>query len=215
MQTDSHQAVDVITLSSAVMEHLHDISAAALRAYIYLCSLPSNEPITASIPMIAGAIGKSNRTTVKALQDLSHCSLILRDFGNGSQANQYRVTFGDSPAAISPAPPLDDGRSPSAKTSGPEAPDAAIFRESNQTPQGAANPPSATRLAPPATVAEMVGRLYRPVSTSELARLKSRFPNEEILRAKLTVLRDSGRSVDKDMDIDFLASVLDLDLSNR
>jgi len=95
MNTDPHQAGDVIILSSAVLQQLQGLSPAALRAYIYLCSLPSNEPITASIPVIAGAIGKAKRTTVEALQDLSNCSLISRDSGNGSQANQYRVTFGD------------------------------------------------------------------------------------------------------------------------
>ena len=214
MQKDPHHAGDVIILSSAVLQHFHGLSPTALQAYIYLCSLPSNEPIKASIPAIAGAIGKTNRTTVEALQDLNNCNLISRDSGNGSQANQYRVTFGDSSAAVSPVPPQEDGmRSPSARTSGPDAPDAATCREAEQTVKGAANPPSAIPLAPPATVAELVALLFRPVSASELARLKSLFPNEEILLAKLTALRDSGSSVAPDMGIDFLAHALNLDLS--
>ena len=74
MQKDPHHAGDVIILSSAVLQHFHGLSPTALQAYIYLCSLPSNEPIKASIPAIAGAIGKTNRTTVEALQDLNNCN---------------------------------------------------------------------------------------------------------------------------------------------
>ena len=214
MQTDPHQAGDVITLSSAVLQHFHGLSPTALRAYIYLCSLPSNEPITASIPAIAGAIGKRKRSTVEALQDLIDCGLISRDSGNGSQANQYRVMFGDSSGAVSSVPPQADGmKSPSARTPGPDAPDAATSREAEQMPKGASNPPSAIRPAPPATVEGLVTILFRPVSASELARLKSLFPNEEILLAKLIALRDARRSVEADMGIDFLAGVLKFDLS--
>ena len=210
MQKDPHHAGDVIILSSAVLQHFHGLSPTALRAYIYLCSLPSNEPIKASIPAIAGAIGKTNRTTVEALQDLNNCNLISRDSGNGSQANQYRVTFGDSSAAVSPVPPQEDGmRSPSARTSGPDAPDAATCREAEQTVKGAANPPSAIPLAPPATVAELVARCYRPISPTELARLKSFFPNEEILKAKLQALLDSDSGAETYMNLEFLVGLLD------
>jgi hypothetical protein len=219
MQTDLSQAGEVITLSSAVLQHFRGLSPTALRAYIYFCSLPSSQPITVSIPVIAEAVGKAERTTVGALEELCKCGLIVRDSGNGAQANQYRVSFGDSsPAMASVRQPDAGGISTSDKTSGPEAPDAetsreATSREAEQTPQGAANPPSAIPLAPPATVAELVGDLYRDVSASELARLKSLFPNEEILLAKLTALRDSGSTVAGDMGIDFLAGALHFDLS--
>ena len=225
MQTDLSQAGEVITLSSAVLQHFRDLLPTALRAYIYLCSLPSNEPITASIPVIAGAIGKAKRTTVDALEELCKCGLILRDSGNGAHSNQYRVPFGDSsPAIASVRQPDAGGISASDRTSGPDAPDAATSqeatsqeatsRESDQTPKGAASPPSAIPFAPPTTVAELVAVLCRrPVSASEFARLRSLFPNEEILLAKLTALRDSGSSVEADMSIDFLAGALDLDLS--
>jgi predicted transcriptional regulator len=214
MQTDLSQAGEVITLSSAVLQHFRGLSPTALRAYIYFCSLPSSQPITVSIPVIAEAVGKAERTTVGALEELCKCGLIVRDSGNGAQANQYRVSFGDSsPAMASVRHPDAGGISTSDKTSGPEAPDAETSREAEQTPQGAANPPSAIPLAPPATVAELVGDLYRDVSASELARLKSLFPNEEILLAKLTALRDSGSTVAADMGIDFLAGALHVDLS--
>jgi hypothetical protein len=230
MQTDLSQAGEVITLSSAVLQHFRDLLPTALRAYIYLCSLPSNQPISASIPVIAEAVGKTERTTVDALEELCKCGLILRDSGNGAHSNQYRVPFGDSsPAIASVRQPDAGGISASDRTSGPDAPDAATSqeatsqeatsqeatsRESDQTPKGAASPPSAIPFAPPTTVAELVAVLCRrPVSASEFARLRSLFPNEEILLAKLTALRDSGSSVEADMSIDFLAGALDLDLS--
>jgi hypothetical protein len=214
MQTDLSQAGEVITLSSAVLQHFRDLLPTALRAYIYLCSLPSKQPISASIPVIAEAVGKTERTTVDALEELCKCGLILRDSGNGAQANQYRVPFAHSSAAIASVRQPDAGAiSASDGTSGPKAPDAATSWEPEQTPKGAANPPFATRLAPPATVAELVAVLFRPVSASELARLKSLFPNEEILLAKLIALRDARRSVEADMGIDFLAGVLKFDLS--
>jgi hypothetical protein len=215
MQTDPHQEHDVIILSSAVLQHF-TLSPTALRAYIYLCSLPSNEPITASIPAIAGAIGKSKRTTVQALQALTNCGLISRDYGNGSQANQYHVTFGGSSGAVSSVPPQADGmKSPSPRTSGQDAAVAATPREAEQMSKVASNPPSAIRPAQPATVAELVTLLYRQVSPSELDRLKSLFPNEETLMARLIAHREGQGGAEGDMDIDFLAGVLKFDLTKK
>lgn len=59
------------------------------------------------------------------------------------------------------------------------------------------------------TLEELIASCYRPLKTGELGQLKSHFPNEEILKEKLTALRDSGGGAEGDMDIEFLASVLE------
>ena len=223
VRASSCQGRDGIILSPAILEHLPELKPAALRAYVYLCSRNSEGTITASVPAISGATGQSNRTTVDALQALTGLNLISRVPGIGAKANEYRVTLGSSSSSASPAPAAKVAAriSTPANVSTPSAVSGSLHRE--QKPEGVAIPTSADSAPPPAgepgrseaTLEGLITSCYRPLKTGELARLKSRFPSEELLKAKLTALRELGQSVEKDMDIDFLASVLDLHLSNR
>ena len=59
------------------------------------------------------------------------------------------------------------------------------------------------------TLEELIAACYRPVNADELAWLKSRFRDEANLKERLTALRASGGGADANMDIGFLAAVLE------
>ena len=103
--TDSYEVRDGIILSSAIMEHLQEVSPTALRIYVYFCGCNPDGAITVPISVIGEAVGQSNGTTVKALRELRKLGLISCDSGNGPQANAYRVEFRGSLRATTPERP--------------------------------------------------------------------------------------------------------------
>ena len=93
MQTNSQCAGDQIVLSSAVLNHLKELTAAALKVYLYLCTYDPDRPIRAGIKVIGDAVGLQQRATVAALKALGECELISCNQGRGNQPNEYHVRF--------------------------------------------------------------------------------------------------------------------------
>jgi hypothetical protein len=173
---------------------LEQLSASALRIYIYLCSFDRDQPVAASVPMIGKTVGVKTRATVTALQILQEYKLISCEPGDGNRPNKYRVLFPAS--ASTPAPAL------------PTAPQAAI-------PQLTKDPAPATavRQEKP-TLPELIARCYRPIDSRELAELRAYFPDQSILTEQLNSLANIG-GVAPYMGLDFLARVLSSDLSSK
>jgi len=197
------------------MEHLYQLSETALKAYVYLCSCNHGGPITASIDTICQATGQKRRAIITALKTLDTCKLIHRNTGTGNQPNGYQVLIsGSSPSGNSkqvtseattiPLLVKDSlangitrlGKSPllAVKTVSPSV----------KGPSQSAAPPRRK-----ASLVELIAICYRQIDSRELAELRSRFPDEASLVAKLESLSCRGDGVAPEMSLGFLAACLE------
>lgn len=156
MRTESHHAGDGIVLSSAVMDHLQQLPASALKVYIYLCSCSQARPIAASVTVICAATGLKSRASVAALKVLRDRKLISCKPGMGDQPNEYHILFSPSVPALTPEPsPIQDAvaLAPTAKKHSPPTlppqertalpePIATVYRELETFARGNGNRPN-------------------------------------------------------------------------
>jgi hypothetical protein len=189
MRTDSQCAGEQIVFSSAVLDHVKELSAAALKVYLYLCSYGPNRPIRAGITVIGNAVGVQRRATVAALKALGERELISCNQGRGNQPNEYHVRVSGSPNAPNP--------------------ETSVTMEIATVPSPPTDLPVST--APPQremTLQELIRRCYRPIDAEEFKTIKAWFPDEATLRGKLESLK-SRDGVAPEANIGFLGRVLE------
>ena len=190
MQTNSQCAGEQIVLSSAVLNHLKELTAAALKVYLHLCTYGPDRPIRAGIKVIGDAVGLQQRSTVAALKALGECELISCNQGRGNQPNEYHVRFSGSPGAPNPE-----------TTATVEI--ATVPRPPTDLPASTVPPQREIPLQ------ELISRCYRPINAQEFKELKAWFPDEAILRGKLESLKSRGDGVAPEMDLGFLVRLLE------
>jgi len=93
MCNDPHHAPDRIALSAAVLDDLENLTPAALKVYLYLCSRNQGQPFAASVPAICGATGLRPRSVIDGLKRLRDRQLVTRGAHKGSEPNVYGVPF--------------------------------------------------------------------------------------------------------------------------
>ena len=93
MSEHLHHEESNITLPSAVLTHLNQITAGALRVYVFLSSRRGPEPLPTAIPVIAKATGLGDRSVISALKVLRTNGLVVRHRGKGRHANSYSLPF--------------------------------------------------------------------------------------------------------------------------
>jgi hypothetical protein len=190
MQTNSQCADDKIVLSSAVLEHVKELSVAALKVYLYLGSYGPDRPIRAGINVIGNAVSLQRRSTIDALKALVKRELISCNRGRGSQPNEYHLRFSGSPGAPNPE-----------TTATVEI--ATVPRPPTDLPASTVPPQREIPLQ------ELISRCYRPIDAREFRDLKAWFPDEAILRGKLESLKSRGDGVAPEMDLGFLVRLLE------
>jgi hypothetical protein len=216
MHSDSHRAGDRIVVSSAVLEHLKELSAAALKVYVYLCSCNQGGPIVASIATICKATGQQNRAAITALKTLRERNLIVRNPGSGNQPNAYHLPFSatvspprpEQPATLEPMTiPLSFKDCPPTRVTR-QAED--MSHEVTTISRSPKDPRQTTvRAQQMAPLTELIAICYRRIDAQELAQFKSWFPDEAILRRKLESVMHRGDGVAPEMEINFLRTMLE------
>ena len=88
MQTNSQCADDKIVLSSAVLEHVKELSVAALKVYLYLGSYGPDRPIRAGINVIGNAVGLQRRSTIDCPQGFGRVRINLLQSGSWQPAKR-------------------------------------------------------------------------------------------------------------------------------
>jgi hypothetical protein len=188
-----------IMLPASVLDALKDLTAGALKVFIYLCSRSQGQPFAATIPTITDATGIQQRSVIAALKTLEEQKLITRIPGSGNQPNQYGIPFPKrQETAAPPSPELRQAPPPAATTP---------TQVATHT-----NPPPSTKSAPspsptPATIMECVAVCYRRINAQEFGQLKQAYPDAAVLRKKLARLNDNG-GVAPDMNLGFFLRVL-------
>ena len=203
MCKDLHPEQRSIMLPASVLDALKDMTAGALKVFIYLCSCNQGRPFAASIPTITDATGIQPRSVISALNTLVEQQLITRIPGSGNQPNQYGIPLPKrQETAASPSPGLRQAPPPAATT-----PTRATTHISAppSTKSGRAPAPSPTPTQP--TILECVAICYRPINAQEFIQLKQAYPDEVVLRKKLARLKHNG-GVDPDMDLGFFLRAL-------
>src|ERR1039457_7283485 len=93
MCKDLHPEQRSIMLPASVLDALKDLTAGALKVFIYLCSCNQGRPFAVSIPAISNATGIQPRSVISALNSLVELKLTTRIPGIGNQPNQYGISF--------------------------------------------------------------------------------------------------------------------------
>jgi hypothetical protein len=185
MQAKLENADDKVVLSRDVLAHLHRLSGATLKIYVYICSCYDSKPLRASIAMIAGATGLKPRATISALKSLRELKLINQVAGRGNQRNEYRVVFAASSRVVT-------------------AQNSSLVQTSQRTIM---NPPQKSPgRDDELTIAALVTRCYRSLSDRETKELKEAFPDETELRKRLRELLGGG--VESDLSFGFFLAAL-------
>jgi len=113
MSDHLHHAESCIMLSTAVLNHMQEMTAAALRIYIYLSSRNLGQPVPVAVANIAVDNGLGKRSVISALKLLRDHSLIIRNQGKGAHCNSYCIP--DVPLGPESALTISEPVSPTAE----------------------------------------------------------------------------------------------------
>jgi hypothetical protein len=202
-----HHEQRSIMLPASVLDALKDMTPAALKVLIYICSCYQGQPFGATVATLAAATGIHRRTVISALNTLREHRLITRISASGNQPNQYGIPLPKRKEVA--APPPNDTTIPISGLTRPTPPAATPTRAT--TPEQIAAPPStkAGHPTPPpptptqATILELITACYRLINDWEFVQLKQAFPDEIVLRERLERFKGNSNSVGPDMKIGF------------